>query len=107
MVPPDLCANNTRTMTLQTLLQNNQAAIVDVRSPGEFMSGHVAGSINIPLQEIPQRMDELKGFGKPIVVCCASGNRSGQAERFLRQQGLTDVYNGGSWADVEYYAEKA
>jgi len=80
---------------------------VDVRSPGEFHMGHVPGSINVPLQEVPARLDELKALGRPIVLCCASGNRSGQAERFLRQQGWTNVYNGGSWADVEMLTEKA
>jgi phage shock protein E len=88
-------------MNAQTLLRNKQATIIDVRSPGEFSMGHVDGSINIPLQEIPERVADLKAMGRPIVVCCASGNRSGQAERFLRQQGIADVSNGGSWNDVE------
>jgi rhodanese-related sulfurtransferase len=48
-------------------------------------------------------MSDLKAMDRPIVLCCASGNRSGQAERFLRQQGLDNVYNGGSWADVEHF----
>ena len=94
-------------MDLQNLLQRDHAAIVDVRSPGEFMSGHVAGAINIPLREIPERMSELRSFSTPIVVCCASGNRSGQAERFLRQQGLADVHNGGSWIEVEHLTSNA
>jgi phage shock protein E len=94
-------------MDLQTLLQRDHVAIVDVRSHGEFMTGHVAGAINIPLQEIPGRINELMSFSTPIVVCCASGNRSGQAERFLRQQGIPDVYNGGSWIDVEHLTSKA
>jgi rhodanese-related sulfurtransferase len=98
---------NANNMDLQTLLRNDLAAIVDVRSPGEYHMGHVNGSINIPLQEVPARLVELKALGKPIVLCCASGNRSGQAERFLRQQGWTNVYNGGSWADVEMLTEKA
>ncbi|MBK9288873.1 MAG: rhodanese-like domain-containing protein [Flavobacteriales bacterium] len=93
-------------MHLQTLLQDQRATVVDVRSPGEFQTGHVPGSINIPLQEIPEHMAELKGSGKAVVLCCASGNRSGQAERYLRQHGLQDVYNGGAWTDVEYLMER-
>lgn len=93
-------------MHLQTLLQDHRATVVDVRSPGEFRMGHVPGSINIPLQEIPERLAELNGLGKAVVLCCASGNRSGQAERYLRQQGLQDVYNGGAWTDVEYMMER-
>ena len=77
----------------------NNVTIVDVRTPGEFMGGHVAGSINIPLQEIQSRLDEIKALPQPIILCCASGNRSGQATAFLKSYGV-DCSNGGSWLDV-------
>lgn len=80
--------------------------IIDVRSYGEFMGGHVAGSKNIPLQEIPQRIDEFKAMEQPIVLCCASGNRSGQATMFLRAHGIT-CENGGSWLDVNFELQNA
>lgn len=73
--------------------------ILDVRSPGEFMGGNVAGSKNIPLQEIPTRIDEIKEMEQPLILCCASGNRSGQAQMYLRSQGI-ECENGGSWLDV-------
>jgi phage shock protein E len=73
--------------------------IVDVRTPGEYMGGHVSGSINIPLQEIQTRLDEIKQLPQPIVLCCASGNRSGQATAFLQNCGV-DCENGGSWIEV-------
>lgn len=75
--------------------------IIDVRTPAEFMGGHVAGSINIPLQEIPRRVEEIKAMEQPIVLCCASGNRSGQATVYLKQQGV-NCENGGSWMEVNY-----
>ncbi len=78
---------------------NKAITIIDVRTPSEFMGGHVQGSINIPLQEIPQRVAEISAMQQPIVLCCASGNRSGQATQFLRQHGI-DCSNGGSWLDV-------
>ena len=78
---------------------SNKQTIIDVRTPGEFMGGHVAGSINIPLQEIQQRIDEIKTLPQPIILCCASGNRSGQATSFLKNIGI-DCSNGGSWLDV-------
>jgi rhodanese-related sulfurtransferase len=89
-------------MNIEKIIKEQQGTIVDVRTPGEFMGGNVAGSINIPLQEIQQRMDELKILKKPLVLCCASGNRSGQATQFLSQQGI-ECCNGGSWLDVNYY----
>lgn len=80
--------------------------IVDVRTPAEFAGGHVEGSINIPLQEIPVRVQEIKNLSMPIVLCCASGNRSGQATQYLKSHKV-DCQNGGSWYDVEANLEKA
>lgn len=80
----------------------NNAYIVDVRTPGEFSMGHVTGSINIPLNELPERIEEMKSMNGKIILCCASGNRSGQAHRYLIQNGFNEVHNGGSWLDVEY-----
>lgn len=88
-------------MNIEQAIKQNLATIVDVRSPEEFMGGHVAGSINIPLQEVPTRVEEIKSMKAPLVLCCASGGRSGQAQRYLAQLGM-DCVNGGSWLDVNY-----
>lgn len=77
----------------------NNKTIIDVRTPAEYMGGNVAGSINIPLQEIEQRLDEIKQLPQPLILCCASGNRSAQATAFLKSEGIT-CKNGGSWLDV-------
>lgn len=82
----------------EALIKSGEATIIDVRTPAEFAGGHVAGSVNIPLNEIPARMEELKRK-KNIVLCCASGNRSGQAAAFLKQNGI-GCENAGSWLDV-------
>jgi phage shock protein E len=92
-------------MTLENIIKEKKGTIVDVRSHEEFMGGHVAGAINIPLQTISDRMEELKELTMPLILCCASGNRSGQAQHYLSQHGL-DCYNGGSWLDVNYYQSK-
>lgn len=86
-------------------MQNKQT-IIDVRSYGEFMGGHVAGSINIPLQDLPQHLDEIKAMPQPVILCCASGNRSGQAMMFLRNQGI-NCENGGSWLSVNFAMQQA
>lgn len=88
-------------MNIEQLIKEKRGTIVDVRSYEEFQAGHAVDSVNIPLQEIPNRMDEMKNFATPLVLCCASGNRSGMAERFLAQYGLQCV-NAGSWLDVNY-----
>jgi len=84
--------------TLKTWVKNPETVIVDVRTREEFMGGHVAGSINLPLQEIESKIDDLKKHEK-IVLCCASGMRSGRATAFLQQNGIACI-NGGSWLDV-------
>lgn len=89
-------------MKIAEIIKEKLGTIVDVRSSGEFMGGNVVGSINIPLQEITQRMDELKNLNQPLILCCASGNRSGQAHGYLSQQGF-ECFNGGSWLDVNFY----
>ena len=87
-------------MNIEKIISENQGTIVDVRTYGEFMGGHVADSINIPLNEIPQRIAELQKLKAPLILCCASGNRSGQATAYLKSLGI-QCENGGSWMDVE------
>jgi rhodanese-related sulfurtransferase len=79
----------------------NEATIIDVRSPGEFSMGAVEGSVNIPLDQVPHKVEEFKNMKKPLVLCCASGNRSGQAVQFLEANGLDEIYNGGGWNMVD------
>ena len=84
----------------------NRETIIDVRTRVEFLSGNVAGSINIPLNEIQNRVDEIKGMPQPIILCCASGARSGQATGFLKSNGI-NCQNGGSWYDVNFETQTA
>lgn len=88
-------------MTVEKLLKDKKGTIVDVRTRGEYSGGHVVGSVNIPLNELPARLEEFKQMEKPLVLCCASGIRSSQAENFLNQKGL-ESFNGGSWLEVNY-----
>ena len=87
-------------MTIQELTQQG-AKIIDVRTAEEFKGGNVPNSINIPLNEVPQRIDDFEDIDDPIILCCLSGGRSGQATGFLQSQGI-ECYNGGGWMDVNY-----
>lgn len=80
--------------------------IIDVRTSAEFAGGHVEGSVNIPLQEVSSRVQEIKNMSQPLVLCCASGNRSGQATAFLKSHQI-ECSNGGSWFDVQSNVETA
>ncbi len=77
-------------------LVKNGALIIDVRTPGEFKSGHIKGSINIPLDDIRNKTEELKKKNKVIITCCRSGNRSGMAKSMLQSAGI-ECHNGGAW----------
>jgi rhodanese-related sulfurtransferase len=72
------------------------ALVVDVRTPEEFQSGSVPGAINIPLQLIGSRVNQLKKPGKPVITICRSGARSKMAAGMLRKAGI-EAYNGGPW----------
>ena len=78
------------------------AVIVDVRTKGEFQSGHLRNSINIPIDKLPQNLKKLNK-NKSIITCCASGSRSGSARRILKSNGFEQVYNGGSWYSLRKY----
>lgn len=78
----------------------NGAVIIDVRTPGEFAGGHVKGAVNIPLDSIDKNLNKIKAYKKPMVMCCASGMRSGRATSFLKSKGLQEVYNAGAWSNL-------
>lgn len=79
--------------------------VIDVRTREEFMGGHVPNSINIPLSEIPSNLNRIRGLEGDLVLCCASGNRSGQAAYYLQNHGIACI-NGGSWFDVNHEINK-
>src|SRR5690349_21377404 len=81
-------------------LLSKGAVTVDVRNEKEFRSGHVTGSVNIPLDKLQKNIPGLNK-NKPVITCCASGSRSAAAKTILRNNGFTEVYNGGSWANVQ------
>ena len=78
-------------------LKKQGAVFVDVRSSGEFASANAPGTINIPLQELSSRLNEISK-STPVVLCCASGTRSGMAKMMLKKNGYQNVYNIGTWS---------
>ena len=80
-------------------LRAQGAVEIDVRSPAEFAEGNCPGSINIPLQELTNRLHEIPK-DRPVILCCASGGRSGMAKMILMSKGFTKVYNIGPWTNL-------
>lgn len=77
------------------------AIILDVRTKGEFAAGHIKGALNIPLDQLSDKITAIKGHNKPIITCCASGMRSASAKSILKSNGLKEVYNGGGWSSLQ------
>jgi phage shock protein E len=88
--------------TLKELINDPATLVVDVRSPLEYTSEHIPGAQNIPLEEISTRLTELRSINKPVVLYCRSGNRSRMAVNILKQNGITNVYNGGSLENMQF-----
>lgn len=80
---------------------DNGGIIIDVRSSGEFFGGHIEKSLNIPLGDLPSKLDQFKDKDQPIITCCASGIRSAGAAKILSAKGYTNVVNGGGWSSLE------
>ena len=89
------------TVNFAELVQQG-ALILDVRTRAEYQGGHVAGSKNIPLNELGSHLARIQKSGKPVITCCASGARSGSAANILKSNGV-EAYNGGPWTRVNSY----
>jgi rhodanese-related sulfurtransferase len=81
-------------------LVSNGAIIVDVRTAGEYNTGHIPGSKNFPLDIIRRKVEDLKKLNKPVITVCRSGARSGIAKGILKSSGIK-VYNGGPWTSLK------
>ena len=78
----------------------NGAIILDVRTPEEFKEGHIKDAKNIALNNLNGKIAEIKKWNKPIITCCRSGMRSGQATSILKQNGIQSI-NGGGWTSLQ------
>lgn len=87
------------TVSYKELMQNG-AVIIDVRSKGEYQSGHIQNSINIPIDLLPAQLSKINK-DKPVITCCASGMRSAAAKSILKSAGFIEVFNGGGWSGLK------
>ncbi|CAM1342640.1 rhodanese-like domain-containing protein [Tenacibaculum amylolyticum] len=78
------------------------AIVLDVRTVAEWNEGHSEVAKHIVLNTIPENVEEIKSWDKPVIAVCRSGARSGQAADFLQSHGV-DIINGGPWGDVDQY----
>lgn len=78
----------------QAIDNNEKCVVLDVRTPGEFASGKIKGAINLPLDQIPNRIEQtIPDKNTKIYVYCRSGARSAQASAYMLSQGYTNIFN--------------
>ncbi|KOP81787.1 rhodanese-like domain-containing protein [Cytobacillus solani] len=80
------------TLELKKELTNKNKQFIDVRTPGEFHSRNIRGFINIPLQQLAKKANELSK-DKEVIVICQSGMRSNKASKLLKKLGFKNVTN--------------
>jgi rhodanese-related sulfurtransferase len=76
--------------TVDAIRDRDDVAIIDVRTPQEFAAGRVPGSVNIPIDQLALRVDEIP-TDRPVVLTCRSGRRSGNGVDLLEDDGFTNV----------------
>ena len=94
--------------TVAAIMDRDDVVLIDVREQFEYDEVHIPAITLIPLGTVPDNLDQIP-TDKTVIITCRSGNRSGQAAEFLRQQGFDNVHNmeGGivAWQAAGYSVE--
>ena len=91
-----LLASQTASKEAHRLVTEEGALLLDVRTPEEFAEGHLPGALNIPVDQVAKRLDEVGPKDKPVVVYCRTGRRSGLAAVTLEKAGFQSVHDLGA-----------
>ncbi|MBQ8042765.1 MAG: rhodanese-like domain-containing protein [Clostridia bacterium] len=87
------------------IIDTEDVVLLDVRTEEEFVTGHIINAINIPIDELEYRLNELKDKDEKILVYCKSGARSVVGCEILGENGYTNIYNIGGVVDWPYGLE--
>ncbi len=83
------------------IIKDPSTHLIDVRSPAELYEMAIDNAVNIPMDEVPSRLNEFRDMQGDIVVFCRSGARSESVKQYLIQNGIPNVINGGGVADIK------
>jgi len=93
---------------IDRILKSGKYCLVDVREPIELETvGSIDEAINIPLNEVKEKHDEINKLGENIIFFCRSGNRSGKAVDLFKDMGYENVYNGGGFEEMKSTLENS
>ena len=82
------------TLEATQLINRQDALVVDVREQAEYAQSHILNARLLPLSQLEARLADIEKFKeKPVIVYCATGNRSGAAAATLRKSGFSNVSN--------------
>lgn len=88
-------------MTTIDAVKDPNATFIDIRESYELeIDGKIDRAINIPLTEVPERIEEIKQMQKPIVVFCRGGNRAATAFNFMIESGVDELYCVGGMEEL-------
>lgn len=94
------CGGNSESSTFTPDQTSKKQIVVDVRTVEEWNNdGHADCTVNIPLNTLSERIDELKKYNE-VVLVCRSGNRAENAKHTLEQAGIKNVINKGRWQNI-------
>lgn len=78
------------------LINRKDALVIDLRDTGEYEAGHIAGARHVPEKQLAERLKDLEKFkGRPLIVACRTGTRSGVAVQVLRRNGFAEAVSLG------------
>jgi rhodanese-related sulfurtransferase len=83
---------------IREVVNSRDVVLIDVRVPEQYAEGTANNAINIPLAEIPEKAESLKG--KKVVVFCNKGIQADQAMEILNKKGI-EAYDGTTWKNVK------
>ena len=82
------------TLEATQMINRQDALVLDVREQAEFAQSHILNSRGLPLSQLEARIGDIEKFkDKPVIVYCATGNRSSTAAATLRKRGFSSVFN--------------
>lgn len=82
------------TLEATQLINRQDALVLDVREQAEFALSHILNSRGLPLSQLEARVGDVQKFkDKPVIVYCATGNRSSAAVATLKKHGFSNVVN--------------
>jgi rhodanese-related sulfurtransferase len=84
--------------TLGTLVNSENAQIIDIRAKKKFETGYIQGSRNIPFTQLKDRLEEIRAIEAPVVVVCDMGVQAGAAVQMIGKPNVYRLEGGiGGW----------